>query len=190
MSRGKPKIKLNETAIEKYNTYRNIIEKYNKAIENGFYFEAIFIGYALIDDRLKSFIYHLNLIDVYRGRKSNNLQLDNELKIILKYDKDSINIRNISTKIFIIKKILAHLKNNEKRYSYEDMFKQLDNLNINEVLKKLKEIQNWSEYRNELVHALMNKDNETLNKIVIEKAKLVESYFRYIDKQVTILKKA
>lgn len=65
---------------------------------------------------------------------------------------------------------MAHLKNNEKRYSYEDMFKQLDNLNINEVLKKLKEIQNWSEYRNELVHALMNKDNKTLNKIVIEKA--------------------
>ena len=38
---------------EKQQTYKELINKYNKAIQYEFYYEAILIDYALMEDRLR-----------------------------------------------------------------------------------------------------------------------------------------
>ena len=47
---------------EKYRTYKEHLTKYNLAMENEFYFEAMIIIYAMMEDRLTSFLYHIDAI--------------------------------------------------------------------------------------------------------------------------------
>ena len=42
-------------------TYSHNLKRYNKAMRDGFYFEAILISYAMMEDRLRSFLYHMGL---------------------------------------------------------------------------------------------------------------------------------
>ena len=56
--------------LEKYYTYREYISRYNKAMREGFYFEAMLIDYAMLEDRLRSFLYHMG---AFNGRQSNKI---------------------------------------------------------------------------------------------------------------------
>ena len=47
---------------DKENTYRTNLRRYNKAMKEGFYFEAMLIDYAMMEDRLRSFLYHIGLL--------------------------------------------------------------------------------------------------------------------------------
>lgn len=38
------------------------MKKYNKAMSNGFYFEALLIVYAVLEERYRSFLYHSAVI--------------------------------------------------------------------------------------------------------------------------------
>ena len=38
--------------VDKEATYKTQIERYDKAVKNGFYFEAMLIVYAIMEDRL------------------------------------------------------------------------------------------------------------------------------------------
>ena len=44
--------------IQKYNNYREQMGRLKKAIDHGFYLEAIFIEYAIMEDRLESALRH------------------------------------------------------------------------------------------------------------------------------------
>ena len=46
------------TNKEKNIKYANLIDKMNKAIEQEFYFEAILLEYAILEDRTKSMLRH------------------------------------------------------------------------------------------------------------------------------------
>ena len=58
MGKNKRYIKPVADTMDKQNTYREWIGKYNKAIRYEFYYEAILIDYALLEDRLRSFLYY------------------------------------------------------------------------------------------------------------------------------------
>ena len=47
---------------EKQLTYRKMMGRYNMAIKYGFYYEAIMIAYAMIEDRLRAMIYHMGFL--------------------------------------------------------------------------------------------------------------------------------
>ena len=47
---------------DKQRTYREHKARYKKAMENEFYFEALLIDYALMEDRLRSMIYHMGFL--------------------------------------------------------------------------------------------------------------------------------
>ena len=47
---------------EKQVTYAKNMARYNRAMAQEFYFEAIVIDYAIIEDRLRSMIYHMALL--------------------------------------------------------------------------------------------------------------------------------
>lgn len=62
------------TGQEKYRNYKEQFERLNKALKNEFYLEAIFIEYAILEDRTESVLHHAGLWDAYmKGKKMANI---------------------------------------------------------------------------------------------------------------------
>ena len=59
---------------EKYLNYKKQFERLNKALKNEFYLEAIFIEYAILEDRTESVLQHAGLWEAYmKGKKMANI---------------------------------------------------------------------------------------------------------------------
>ena len=54
-----------EANMEKYNNYRELFPRLNRAVKSEFYFEAIFIAYAIVEDRTESVLRHLGKWEAY-----------------------------------------------------------------------------------------------------------------------------
>ena len=62
------------TGQEKYYNYKEQFERLNKALKNEFYLEAIFIEYAILEDRTESVLRHAGLWEAYmKGKKMANI---------------------------------------------------------------------------------------------------------------------
>lgn len=152
-----PNIKQVSNNKEKGNTYKRIIEKYNVAIEAGYYGEAELIVYAFMEDRLRAMLYHLGAID----RRTNKNINDDAIQIIGK--KKCIN--DISAKREVIIELMR-IENLEKiNNEYSKFLKMVFEKYVkrNELKSLLKKVEEWCSYRNELVHGLFNKDIEDLH---------------------------
>lgn len=68
------------TNKEKNIKYANLIDKMNKAIEEEFYFEAILLEYAILEDRTESILRHANLMTI--DENGNDLTLNTKIKTI------------------------------------------------------------------------------------------------------------
>ncbi len=64
---------------EKYENYKILFSRLNKALKNEFYLEAIFIEYALIEDRLKSILISANRF------KPNLMSLSRKMSEVKRY---------------------------------------------------------------------------------------------------------
>jgi hypothetical protein len=59
---------------EKYRNYKEQFDRLNKALKNEFYLEAIFIEYAILEDRTESVLRHARLWESYmKGKKMANI---------------------------------------------------------------------------------------------------------------------
>lgn len=50
-----------EKNMEKYEIYKSMYDNLNKAMKNGFYYESIFIEYAILEDRLSAVLRYANI---------------------------------------------------------------------------------------------------------------------------------
>lgn len=179
-----PRIKQVKDNRSKGKTYSMLIAKYNEAMKNEYYGEAELIVYAFIEDRLKSFIYHCDLIDRRNSRNLNN-------KTIELFGEDK-KIDNLSVKIDIIFKMIkfcqdGNYKNNECVNYVRNMF--LHYIDNRELKRILNDIKKWSGYRNEVVHALFNKDINDLRISFGEHVTQGYELARKLDKMVSAVKK-
>ena len=69
--------------MEKYYTYREQFERLDLAIEKEFYLEAVFIAYAIMEDRTESTMRHLGIWESNLGNKR-YLGISDKLKAIRK----------------------------------------------------------------------------------------------------------
>ncbi|MCI7144865.1 MAG: hypothetical protein MR991_00175 [Clostridiales bacterium] len=190
-------IKPVENNQEKYETYRALKGRYAKAMHYGFYFEAMLIDYALLEDRLRSFLYHAGALANRESFKINAQRTKTVIKDILrKYkrdgENDSIGIVNISGKIKVVRSILRW--SSETAEVYEERYpkalkNQCESLDAQALLETLDHIREWCDYRNEVIHAALNKNIESLYSDLEEKAVEGKQYADYIDSQIRILKK-
>lgn len=184
---------------DKARTYKVNCSKYKKAIQEEFYFEAMLISYAVLEDRLRSFLYHIGALANRNSIKINCMKTKNQLKDIVslyKSDKEneSLGITNITGKIKIIRctlewelcvnggyeddKYLVSLKN-----QYES------NIDVQDALKTLAELFEWLDYRNEIIHALLNKNIDSLHTELKERTLQGMELARKIDSFVSCVKK-
>ena len=168
---------------EKYQAYKQNFSMLNKAMKYHFYLEAVAITYAMMEDRLVSFLHHAGVVTRDKGDMSINGKVYPQMRELMgKTETESIRIKNISVKIEVIQKLLelseekaaeidaaavaktAH-KPKRKR-AIEDYMQQLrkqvqatvDHDNAMDVLNA---VDKWRQYRNPLIHALMSKTTET-----------------------------
>ena len=71
--------------IQKYLNYKEQFKRLNKALINGFNLEAIFIEYAIMEDRTESVIRHSGCWEHYvKGRKGCDVTFDSKVRFIQK----------------------------------------------------------------------------------------------------------
>jgi len=167
-----PLIKTAANGKEKQTSYVMTKVNYRRAIRGGFYGEALLIDYAIIEDRLKSFLYYSGgMIE----KNNPNVEIDNPFFIDaynLTSDRDKngketgrIVVRDISRKIWVITKMLKriemscdedeYLRRMKKALGSETEIKDFRG-SLNSFEKK------WIPKRNEVIHGLLNKNAEDL----------------------------
>lgn len=200
-----------ETMQEKYETYRNEMGRLKGALQQGFYFEAMSIEYALLEDRLRSFVYHAGLL---QNRKASHMlpgknavrkdfnriaqrvktwKLEDGKETGNTSNFERLSVNKISDKIFIVRTIVlwsSELESlpDESRY-LQALRGQCESLDAAALLETLDAIDTWRMYRNEVIHSLMNKRMESVQQKLSEQVEQGVQLARQLDAQVTILKK-
>ena len=193
------KIKSVETNKEKQETYIKNHEQLNKALENEFFFEALMIEYAILEDRMKSFIYHIGGL---KDRSSYMLDVEEtepKIKEIINNYKDEKNkysksLNTITSKENVIRNLCLWAVDENKTIDKDDKYlivlnEQINSrISIKDMLDLLNRIDAWRDYRNEFVHVLMNKNiNDIKDKLSVQ-AKEGKRLAREISNQANKIK--
>lgn len=182
---------------EKQQSYSVQMQRFNKAMKNGFFFEAVLIDYAMIEDRLRSVLYHSAF---FANRDAMNCWKKTRSyfqQFVMQYKKtnenEKLGVKNISGKIKIVRSILRWVNETEFDYQNDLYLKTLKNqcesLDIGGLLETLEDVEKWCGYRNEIVHALMNKNVNSVYLELEKQARLGMEFARFIDAQERLLKK-
>ena len=181
---------------DKRETYAYLLGKYKKALREQFYFEALIIVYAMIEDRLRSILYYYGIFD---GR--NSKQVSNKTKQHLKWlfqqkygENEKVRLHTITGKIKVVRAILEWAENanaNTNRYSeYLHRVKELtETLDVMAITDLLHEVDAWLKFRNEVIHASMNKNLQALYAGIDEKIEIGMRCARELDAHVKTIKK-
>ena len=71
--------------MQKYENYKEQFKRLNKAIDNCFYLEAMFIAYAIMEDRTESILRRAGQWDAYiKSRKGYDPTIDSKIRYIKK----------------------------------------------------------------------------------------------------------
>ena len=97
---------------EKRYTYQENMKRYKKAIKEEFYFESLLIVYAVLEDRLRSFLYYIGATKNTQSRVLNETCSKKALMNLYFNDEKhrTLNFTNISVKINLILCTLALLR--------------------------------------------------------------------------------
>lgn len=108
-------------------------------------------------------------------------------------ERDGLNVSNISGKRKIIRAVLRWTTNvtgltKEQKYLWT-LKNQCESLDIGEINNQFKKMEEWCAYRNEIIHALMNKNVLSVNQELKDRVLEGMEIARYFDSQLKILKK-
>ncbi len=195
---SKKLIKVVNNNTEKQISYREQLGKYRRALNDEFYFEALLIVYAMIEDRLRSFLYYIGAV---RRSDDNNLNVKKTKNMLrrLYFGSDEeakgkkLDINQISAKELLIRNTLLWAMEYEgvPEDSYLAVLKSEYEgcIDMGGLLQTLDEIDDWRKYRNEIIHGLLNKSVSSLNMDLRVRIEDGMKYARFIDSQVKALKK-
>ena len=182
--------------MDKYRTYASLMERYKKALDEQFYFEALIITYAMLEDRLRSMLYYMGTFDT-RNSPNVSEKTKQDLAVIL-HNKGGENVgfklNNITGKMNLIEAVIAWAESaneNENEYSIylRELKSLMESVDVDDVLRTFREMEKWLEFRNEVIHASLNKNIEALYEGIEEKIGLGMQYARGLDSYVRVMKK-
>lgn len=183
---------------DKQRTYQDLMGKHSKAMRYEFYIEALMIDYAMLEDRLRSFLYYIGVFDSresYQATKKKNVTrpLKSAMeKYITNEENTSLNVGTISGKMKIIRCTLKWYEelDGESQDKYlKALKKKYDGIDVAGLLDTLGKVNEWKDYRNEVMHAALNKNIDELYQDLASRAKEGMDFGRFVDSQVRELKK-
>lgn len=191
----KRQIKPVENNKEKQRTYARQLGRYKLALKNEFYFEAMLIVYAMLEDRMLSFLYYTGAIENRSTIKISKTTRKYLIDMVAPFEKNeskvTLGTKNITGKMKIIKAMLvwaSEIENTEEKYLVL-LKSHLEGIDIGGMLDVIKSLEPWLDYRNEIIHASMNKNIDSLYEQLGAKVEEGMEYARFIDEQVRILKR-
>ena len=175
---------------DKENTYKQYMEKYNKAIKYECFLEAIVIDYAMLEDRLLAFLHYIGVISRTHDKISVNKFCRPQIRSIIGYKPNTaINVNNISVKIRIAKALLSIDDNEEDKYLLTVHSHLAGRISTDEFNETLQDITTWCNIRNQYIHALFNKNYDALQQGLYEYAENGLKLARKIDNYVKNIKR-
>ena len=182
--------------MDKQRTYREQMGRYKQAMQYGFYLQAVMIDYAVIEDRLRSILYHMAFLSNRTSMRIWKKTRPYLVEIVALYMSDGkaiqLGIHNISDKIRLVQCVMRWTQ--EENAAHGDKFltalkRQCESLDTDGILSMLDAITEWCGYRNELVHGLMNKNLDSLNEKLQLYAERGMDLARNLDNEIRQLKK-
>ena len=187
-------IKSAENAMDKYTTYRALTGRHKLAMKNGFYFEALLIDYAVLEDRLTSFLWYSGVTPsaetLSLGCSGNKADLERIFIENTDKSKAPKKINSISVKIATVRALISFAEkpyDGQSRYS-KLLYDALNTIELDKLSETLDGVDRWRGYRNEVIHAAMKKNVFSLYEELESNAQLGMDYARIIDNAVKKLK--
>lgn len=147
---------------EKNMAYKDQMERFKQARASGFYFEGIFILYAVMEDRLSSFLFHAGISNNKRDKLTTNKNVRPWLDSILNDGgKNTSGLNKMSRKVSITQQLLiwaSSYPRDEPSPAYADALAMQirRTARVEDIPATLNALLTWCESRNVLVHALLN----------------------------------
>ena len=179
-----------QDSSEKRMAFDSHLKRYKQAMRAGCYLEALMIDYACLEDRLRYLLFYLGMLQSpASGSIGSRRTAASYKKILDRYmQKGDRSIRHIAGKRNLIRCIF--LLADENKPDRNDIVQMVlcaalsDVGRVHEVLDLMKEIEVWCDYRNAVVHDLMDKSVVSLDAHLAEQAELRNKLFRRLDKIV------
>lgn len=187
-----------QTPKDMQQAYQAQYRNYKKAVENGFCFEAVAIGYAIMEDRLAAFLHHAGIISRQHANMQVTAAVYPYMRALLGLSAaESVRVKNIGTKIEVIRAVLAltpekvteieqtvagwkaegllPVRWKPKKGYLSDLLKLADRLDRTQITETLDRLIPWKEGRNQLIHALLRQKADSAES---EKARLAEEGYQ------------
>ena len=168
---------------------------YYKAVQEEFYFEAMLIEYAMIEDRTLSFLYHCGIQNSRDDLKISKVAKKELLTIILPSDNNKerrFSLNGLGNKLEIINALVTWVNESgdvsDNKY-LKVLKSQLEGVDIQLFQEEMVNVAKWKNYRNEVMHALLNKNMISLKDDLLNEVMEGMRLARFIDCQVRIIKK-
>ena len=117
----------------KYENYKEQFARLKSALNSGFNLEAMFIEYAIIEDRTESILHHADKWEAYlRSRKGRQVTLDSKIKYIQKIAEQKRSMPNRYFSGDLLDRVLEW-KEDRNRLIHALMKQQLAHGEIGEV---------------------------------------------------------
>ncbi len=124
----------------KYENYREQFKRLNNALHNGFNLEAMFIEYAIMEDRTESILRHLGKWDVYmKSRKGREPNIDSKIRYIQKIAEEKKTLPNKYFSDTLLNDILQW-KEDRNRLIHALLKQQLEHGEVGELAAKGKQL--------------------------------------------------
>ena len=161
----------------------------------GFYFEALLIEYAMVEDRLRGFLYHSGMLLERNDNKGFGRTKNQILMMLRQFDerKTNTSITSISAKEDVIRAMLGWYTTHEAAPEDDKylnaLWNQIDKrLDARQVCATLEALDEWREYRNEVIHALMSKSIDAIEEDLPLRCDQGMALVRDMDKYVKQIK--
>ncbi len=184
----------------KQRVYTQQMGRYKKAMKQGFFLEAVFIVYAMLEDRLRSFLFHSGISNSERSLTSTSKEVTQLLVALALVDAGKagkpINLVKLHTKRQVTQALLGwaqrpELANQEPATEFQEQLREkLARLDGSQKLAvELGELEAWASERNSLVHDLLGQDPADFQEKLKNSAEKGYGIARAIDNAVKSLRK-
>lgn len=186
-----------QTMQEKQLTYAENMQRWEKAMQQEFYFEAIMIDYATMEDRLFAFLYCSGMINDRNKPKVPGAVRPDLMRLLNDWkgkEQKRLRLYDITGKMDMIHATLRWAMETDGVPEGAVWLKALKNkyegsFDASDVIDTCNRVREWCDLRNEVVHGLMNKQSDKLNVMLPNMAEDGMALAREMDAYVKQLKK-
>ena len=157
---SKPTAKTVNGNADKYDSYKMLMARYKKANQQDFFFEMLWILYAMFEDRTSAFLYYIGFVTEDRKKVVAAKNIQKSIREVLKLgEKANFDFGTLYGKTAAIKKAVTWAQNTQVTDEYQKELKTLLNrkaINSPDFILCLDGIDFWRNKRNGLTHALFS----------------------------------